>query len=156
MAEGGGSSWQTANRVSVIMADMKATLFRWFRRTPSRDTTATTHELLPQIRPIPNADLTEADLPLDDADWDHWPGIAWFAASFNGYQYWGSFEKCFEVGHRERTQPLKRLTLTELRTALFCRYRAICHDGEPTTDDVSWARAVITEIRDRIRRRAVD
>ena len=137
------------------MIDVKATLFGWFRRTPPRDTGATAPELLPPIRPILNADVTEADLPLDDADWDHWPGIAWFAASFN-YQHWGSFEKCFEIGRQARIQPLHDLTLTELRTALFCRYRAICHDGETTTDDVSWARTLIAEIRDRIRRRAID
>ena len=136
------------------MAVVKATLFRWLRRTRGVDTTPVSHELLPPIRAIVNADLTEADLPPDDADWDNW--LSWFAASFNGYRYWGSSEKCFDVSRQTHTRSLQQLTLTELRTTLFCRYRAICHDGEPTAADASWARPIIAEIRDRIRRRAIE
>lgn len=138
------------------MPDVKGTLFGWFRSAPTRAPSKTAYPLVPEIRPILNADLTEADLPLEDAVWDQWPGIAWFAASFNGNQYWGSSEKYREVVRRARTQPLSPLTLTELRTLLFSLYRASCHSGETGPEDLSWARTIIDEIRDRIRRGATD
>jgi hypothetical protein len=129
-------------------------MFRWFRRTPS--TQQTTVPAFPKARPILNADLTESDLPADDADFSAWEGIPSFAASFNGYQFWGSFEKCFEVNRRVKSQGVQSATLTELRTALFCQYRSFCHDGEATAYDVSRSREIIAEIRDRIRRRAIE
>ena len=136
---------------------MKETLFGWFRRRSSQNLETPDSRVLRPTRFISNIDLTEADIPGEDADWNTWSGIPSFAASFNGYQHWGSFKKCFEVADRVRTQDSRNLTLTELRTALFCRYRAIHHDdGHLTADDLPWARAIITEIRDRVKRRAVD
>jgi hypothetical protein len=45
-----------------------------------------------QARAIPNEKLTEDDIPGDDADWNQWTGMPAFAASFNGFDYWGSVE----------------------------------------------------------------
>src|SRR4029453_18512930 len=67
------------------------------------------------ILQISNADLKEADIPGEDARWQEEPGIGRFAATFNGYQYWGSLEKCAEVAHH-RGKDITTLTLTELRT----------------------------------------
>src|SRR5262245_19982479 len=111
-------------------------MFRWFGRKPT-PAVVSRAVVIPEIRSIANADLTDADIPTEDADWDEWSGIPSFASSFNGYQHWGSLYKCFEVGRREETRSLRDLTLTELRTALFCRYRAICHDdGHLTAEDI--------------------
>jgi hypothetical protein len=140
---------------------MKETLLGRFRRRATRN--AETADSRPdpasafQIRSISNAALTEAEIPGEDANWDNWSGIPMFAASFNGYEHWGSFEKCFEVGSLDRTRALCELTLTELRTSLFCMYRSINHDdGYLTADDLPRAQAIIAQIRDRVRRRVID
>jgi hypothetical protein len=96
-------------------------------------------------RPISDTELTDADIPGQDATWEEWPGIVSFAASFDGYRYWGSFAKCFEVGRLDQSRDLHELTLTELRTCLFCLYRSIAHDGESTPEDVNRAHVIIGE-----------
>jgi hypothetical protein len=109
------------------------------------------------VKPISNTDLTEADIPGLDATWEEWPGILSFSASFDGYRYWGgSFEQCFAVGRMDQTRKLHDLSLTELRTCLFCLYRSIAHDGESTPEDVNRAQMIIGEIRERVRWRAID
>jgi hypothetical protein len=109
-----------------------------------------------QIQSIANEDLTAADIPGEDAGWD-WPGIPSFAASFDGYRYWGSFEKCFEVARLAEAKNLHDLTLTDLRTILFCMYRSINHDdGHLSDDDLPRMRTIIGEIRKRLNRKAVD
>jgi hypothetical protein len=136
---------------------VKETLLGWFRRRSTQNVESPDPRSPFQIRSIPNADLTEEDIPGEDANWDQWPGIPSFAASFNGYGHWGSFQKCFEVGMLDRTRDLRELTLTELRTCLFCQYRSICHDdGHLTADDLPRAQAIIAEIRDRVKRRAIE
>ena len=139
-------------------------LRRWFDRGSENlaqgdpPSTAERHELpgLFQIREIRNADLTEADIPGQDADWNSWSGIPSFAASFNGYRYWGSFEACFDMGELARTRGLPDLSLTELRTDLFCLYRTVCHEGKATAEDVERGQAILAAIRDRVRRRSFD
>jgi hypothetical protein len=129
---------------------------KWLRRKPAQSAESAGPSPLDQIRSISNADLTESDIPGEGAVWE-WPEIPVFAASFNGYTYWGSFEKCFDVGELARTKSLRDLSLTELRTALFCQYRSICHDdGYLTPDDLPRAQALLEEIRDRVKRRAID
>lgn len=133
---------------------MKSWLGSWWRRrVPDAEPEPPTRF---QIRAIQNVDLTEGDLPGADADWNTWPGLSLFAANFNGYQYWGSFEHCFEVSRLAQTRPLPERTLTELRTNLFCLYRAICHDGQPTAADHERAQSILSEIRERVRRRGLD
>lgn len=106
---------------------------------------------------IPNDYLTEADIPGENARWDQDPGIGRFAATFNGYQYWGSSEKSFEVGSIHN-KDLSTLTLTELRTSLFCHFRALHHAGfdDLKPGDDKGAQQILAEIRDRVRRRALD
>ena len=139
---------------------MKAGLFGWFRLMSAENANPANPIADPTapgpIRSISNADLTEGDLPGKDAEWE-WPGIPWFAATFNGYKHWGSLEKCFDADERARTKPIRDRSLTELRTSLFCQYRAICHDdGHLTADDLPRARALLEEIRDRVKRRTID
>ena len=139
------------------MNTVKETLLGWLRRRTAPAVEPQVPHSPFQIRSIPNADLTEADIPGEDADWDQWSGIPSFAASFNGYQHWGSFQKCFELERLARTKSLQDVTLTELRTSLFCLYRAISHDdGHLTGEDRPRAQTIIAEIRDRVRRRALD
>jgi hypothetical protein len=139
------------------MTAVKETLLGWLRRRTAQNVESPVPRSPLQIRSITNADLIEADIPGEDANWDQWSGIPSFAATFNGYQYWGSFEKCFEVARSSRTRDLRELTLTELRTRLFCQYRSICHDdGYVTADDLRHAHAIMAEIRDRVKRRAVE
>jgi hypothetical protein len=78
---------------------MKESLFGWLRRfwVPAAES-----QFQPsprEIRSISNADLIEADIPGEDAPWDEWSGIPWFAA-FNGYQHWGSSTEVFRSGER--------------------------------------------------------
>jgi len=103
---------------------------------------------------IPNDYLTEAAIPDEDARWDNDSGLGRFAASFNGYRYWGSFEKCAEVAHH-RDKDLSTLTLTELRTSLFFHFRALKHDDwDVHPRDNQLAQEILVHIRDRVRRRA--
>jgi hypothetical protein len=132
---------------------VKETLFGWLRRHDAGNSETPNPQPV-QTRSISNADLTEGDIPGEDANWDEWSGIPSFAASFNGYQYWGSFEKCFQVGDLIRTRDLRDLTLTELRTALFCLYRSI--DGCDKPNHLARAQLTIAQIRDRVRRRMID
>ena len=130
-------------------------LRRWFRRdSPLPEEGEALTEF--RIREIENVDLTEADIPGPDADWSTWPGMNAFAASFNGYRHWGSLEKCFDVTSLARTGNPRDRTLTELRTDLFCLYRTVCNEGDSTADDVRQAQAILAEIRDRVRLRAID
>ena len=119
------------------MPAMKETRFDWFRRGSAPTVESADPGSSFEVRLIPNADLTEEDIPREDATWDQWSGISSFAASFDGYA-------------------LRELTLTELRTSLFCQYRAVCHVGHPTVDDLRRAQAIIAEIRDRVKRWAIE
>ena len=107
-----------------------------------------------QVRVIPNAELTEKDLPAGDTSWNEWPGMAAFAASFDGIRYWGSLETCVEMARVHSLRDLSELTLTQLRTCLFCLYRVLDHTGENLgADDRRRAEAILSQIRDRVRRR---
>src|SRR5262245_6921933 len=125
-------------------------------KAPARPGGSDQSSVLHPMGAITNADLIEKDIPGPDADWfDRW-GILVFASTFNGYKYWGSSKKCFEVGFRARTEPLEGLSLTELRTALFCQYRSIAHTGEFHDTDRPDAQALLRQIRDRVARGAID
>ena len=60
-----------------------------FKEAASDSETADAHSPV-VVRSIPNEELTEADIPVERSDWSTWSGIPSFAASFNGYTYWGS------------------------------------------------------------------
>ncbi len=79
-------------------------------------------------------------IPLPDADWKD---ISDFAHTFDGYEFWGSFERCAEIAHQPRLT-----TLAELRTFLFFSFRAIRHGGyEPGEEELTPVRAAVKEIR---------
>lgn len=108
------------------------------------------------MREIPNAELKEADLPPPDADWST---IGRFALTFNGYAYWGSFEKCGDVANRWAEAWRKRRhlphSLTDLRTCLFFEQRCWHHYGRsPDEESMRYVHALVEAIRDRIVRNA--
>jgi hypothetical protein len=77
------------------------------------------------------------------------------AAGFNGYEHWGSLDKCFDVGLSQKDRRLR--SLTELRTELFCWYRTFSHDGSTDVwDDINYVRVMLEEIRDRVKRGVID
>lgn len=98
---------------------------------------------------IDNSALTAADLPSADAElttvWD-------FALTFDGYRFWGSFEKCAEMANARR-----HASLTELRTCLFFeqrRWRQFEQDPsfEPDSDKeaLAYIRKLVEQIRSRV------
>ncbi len=102
---------------------------------------------------IPNSHLIEADLPTRRAAWLK---IIPFANSFNGYEYWGSVQKCRDVAkegvalHKEN-KALNQ-SLTELRTCLFFEARRWKHlEKKPTKSGLEYVHALVEAIRLRIR-----
>jgi hypothetical protein len=101
---------------------------------------------------IANADLTEHDIPSPAAEWRQ---IGKFALTFNGYDSWGSFDKCAEIGnhwakaHAER-QALPD-SLTDLRTCLFFEQRRWRHYGwEPDEQAMRYIRDLVEAIRGKV------
>jgi hypothetical protein len=93
--------------------------------------------------PIPNGQLTLADLPPADADWG---AILPFAHSFDGYTAWGSFEACAEIANARRHD-----SLAELRTCLFFEARRWRHFGhDPDAEAMAYIRGVLEAIRARV------
>ena len=95
------------------------------------------------IGKIPNNKLTLADIPDPDTDWGY---IGEFALSFDGYEYWGSFEKCAEIANSKKDD-----SLTDLRTCLFFEQRSWWHIGEaPSEKGMEYIRGVVEKIRGRV------
>jgi len=102
---------------------------------------------------IANTDLTESDLPTSDAQWRE---IGRFALSFNGYEHWGSFEKCAAAAnrwrHAYRAEGSLPDSLTELRTCLFFEQRRWRHYGlDPDEEAMSYIQAIVDRIREKVR-----
>ena len=92
---------------------------------------------------VPNSDLRLEKLPRNDADWET---IQRFALTFDGYSYWGSFERCAEVADAQR-----RETLTDVRTCLFFEQRRWRHYGEePDERAIAYIRALLEDLRTRV------
>lgn len=105
------------------------------------------------VREIDNADLAEGDLPSASAEWYE---IGRFALSFNGYERWGSFRKCAEIGNRGaeafRAEGALPESLTELRTCLFFEQRRWRHFGfDPDEQGMEYIRALVERIREKVR-----
>jgi hypothetical protein len=143
----------------------KHTILDWLRRPrqPTADPRPVNTDGFGQD--IANADLRVEELPPIDSEWnlsaldkDADLALVRFAATFNAYRYWDSVEQGSLLrAIRQGDKRLEALTLTELRTWLFFRYRAICHDdGYVTPDDNAWARAVLEQIHDRVTRGAIE
>ena len=64
---------------------------------------------------ITNEALQLGDVPSPDGGWDE---IGAFALTFNGYEYWGSFEESGAVANERRHE-----TIADLRTCLFFEQR---------------------------------
>ena len=93
--------------------------------------------------PIPNNKLTPDLIPTRSSTLAE----VWrFALTFNGYDEWGSFEKCADVGpaHPEST-------LTELRTVLFFEQRCWNHFGtDPDELRMGYVNRVLQQIRGKV------
>jgi hypothetical protein len=100
---------------------------------------------------IANEELVQSDVPLPNAGWYD---IGRFALSFNGYDWWGSFEKCAEVAnlaarayHESGALPE---SLTGLRTCLFFEQRRWHHFGfDPDEPAMGYIAALLEGIRQR-------
>ena len=98
---------------------------------------------------IPNDRLRPEDLPEVNADWDT---INPFALTFDGYTYWGSFERCAEMAERVQRRYIETGELpddlVELRTTLFFAQRgARFRDSDPSPEDMRLLWALIEAMR---------
>ena len=92
------------------------------------------------MRAIVNDSLRLEDVPSLDATWSE---IAEFALTFNGYEEWGSFEKCAEIANARRQD-----SLTDLRTCLFFEQRRWRHFGEdPDDETLAYLRNLVEKVR---------
>ena len=98
---------------------------------------------------IANEDLKQSDVPPSNAGWS---AIGRFALTFNGYERWGSFDKCAEVANLAaqtfRESGSLPESLTELRTCLFFEQRRWHHFGfDPDEKSMKYISALVEEIR---------
>jgi len=110
------------------------------------------------VREIANADLAGSDLPSPHAEWHE---IGGFALSFNGYERWGSFKKCAEIGYGGaeafRAEGVLPSSLTKLRTCLFFEQRRWRHFGfDPDEKAMEYIRALVERIREEVRATETD
>lgn len=107
---------------------------------------------------IANADLTEGTLPPCNAEWRE---IGGFALSFNGYNHWGSFERCAEIANRWRDAYRAGCSLPdslpELRTCLFFEQRRWRHFGlDPDEQAMEYMHAIVEHMREKVRAGEID
>jgi hypothetical protein len=101
---------------------------------------------------IASSDLSEGDVPSPDAGWRE---IGKYALSFDGYEAWGSFEKCAEVANRLLDAYLSDGalpdSLDELRTCLFFEQRRWRHYGyDPDEEAMRYIGALLDGIREKV------
>lgn len=90
-----------------------------------------------------DSDLRAEYIPPPDASWDD---IWRLAVTFNGYQHWGSVEKCAEVANQER-----EATLIDLRTCLFFEFQRWRHYGDELDEEAGpYIRGLVAKIRERV------
>jgi hypothetical protein len=101
---------------------------------------------------IPNSQLINGDLPSRRAAWKN---ILPFAHSFNGYEHWGSVQKCREVATQgvalhKANRDLNQ-SLTDLRTCLFFEARRWKHlEKNPSKSGLVYVHALVEAIRVRV------
>jgi hypothetical protein len=99
---------------------------------------------------ILNEQLTPADVPPPNADWNH---LMWFAASFDGYTEYGSLENLGTIANTalafwDRVHELPWLDLRALRGCLFFEYRRHHHYGDaPDARATAYIRALVEATR---------
>jgi hypothetical protein len=92
------------------------------------------------MRKIVNKDLTLSNIPNPDVSWFE---IGGFALTFDGYDVWGSFDKCAEIANARRHE-----SLTVLRTCLFFEQRRWRHFEEnPDEETMVYIRGLVEAIR---------
>jgi hypothetical protein len=98
---------------------------------------------------ITNDQLTVTIIPSPKSKW---PAIQNFALTYDGYESWGSFEKCAEVANAGRCA-----TLTELRTCLFFEQRRWRHFGEsPDREAMKYIRGLVEGIHGKVQAQDID
>ena len=85
-------------------------------------------------------------------------GGLYFAHSFNGYEYGGSFQGCADISKKVReaiiNNKTEELTLSEIRTSLFFYFRAVRHGGgEPDKPRVD---KLLSLIRQRVKNKKLE
>lgn len=95
------------------------------------------------MREIVNRNLRLSNIPNPDANLGE---ISEFALTFDGYNVWGSFEKCAEIANSRNHG-----SLTNLRTCLFFEQRRWHHFGKyPNDDSMAYIRSLIEKIRNMV------
>lgn len=89
-------------------------------------------------------------VPRPDADWQE---ILEFAHDFDGYAYWGSADRCAELGNAglQRWEETSQIldTLEEVRTCLFYESRRRHHTGVgPFEEDRPYIAALLTKCKE--------
>jgi hypothetical protein len=106
-----------------------------------------------RMNTIPNTLLIEKDIPARRADWRN---IILFAHTFNGYEHWGSVDKCREVAKYgvalHKSKQVLAQSLTDLRTCLFFEARRWKHlEKDPNKAGLDYIHALVEAIRMRVR-----
>ena len=101
---------------------------------------------------IPNSQLIEKNIPSSRASWKK---ILPFALTFNGYEQWGTFDKCQAVAKRGidlfRSNQQLSQPLTDLRTCLFYEARRWRHlEKDPNKKGMEYIHALLDAIRVRV------
>ena len=110
------------------------------------------------IEEIATKDLSEDDLPPQNAKWE---AINEFALTFNGYEYWGSFDKCADVANQSYKIYVTKGRLPDsvnaLRSCLFFEQRRWRHFGEcPDEETMAYIHQIIESIRTKIQIKQYD
>jgi len=98
---------------------------------------------------ISSGTMTLADIPPADASWTE---ILDFALTFDGYEYWGSFERCAEVANAKAHG-----SLNGLRTCLFFEQRSwrAGDESPPAKRTLVYWRSLLKKMRSLISERGV-
>jgi len=93
---------------------------------------------------LSNTDLTLDRIPDEGADWSE---IGEFALTFDGYEAFGSFDRCAEIANAR-----KHYTLSELRACLFFEQRRWRHFGEDPEEEgeMDYIRELVRAIRQKV------
>ncbi len=95
------------------------------------------------VKTIPTSRLEASDLPPDNAELED---LLRFAYTFDGYQHWGSFDRCAEIANAR-----DHGTLDKLRACLFFEARRWHHFGDvPDEEEIRYWRSLVAEIRQRL------